>query len=67
MRVKPAAPGLVIRDPVSHQALPAEGGKVADSTFWRRRLAQGDVVPVEEPAPAPHRARPPTSHPAREE
>lgn len=44
LNVKPA-PGLVVRDPVTRQALPPEGGEVPDTTYWRRRLADGDVQP----------------------
>jgi hypothetical protein len=50
MRVRPAKPGAIIRDPDSYQQLPAEGGRVPDTTFWRRRLRAGDVVLVTEPA-----------------
>ena len=58
MKVKPA-PGLVVRDPMSKQALPAEGGEVGDTNFWRRRLACGDVVAIKE-APAPVAKQEPT-------
>lgn len=44
LQVKPA-PGLVVRDPATRQPLPADGGEVPDTTFWRRRLADGDVQP----------------------
>lgn len=46
MRIKPAHAGAVIRDPHTKRELPAEGGTVPDNTFWRRRLADGDVVLV---------------------
>lgn len=53
MRVKPAAPGAVIRDPHTKRALPAEGCRVHDSSFWRRRLRDGDVVLVTEEKATP--------------
>jgi hypothetical protein len=43
MIVKPVVPGAVIRDPVTRQALPAEGGEVPDNTFWTRRWLGGEV------------------------
>lgn len=48
MRVKPADPGAVIRDPVTKRQLPADGGDVPDTSFWRRRLDAGEVVVVRE-------------------
>lgn len=53
MRVKPADPSAVIRDPHTKRPLPAEGGKVPDNTFWRRRLLAGEVVLVTESRMAP--------------
>lgn len=47
MRVRPAQPGAMIRDPHTRRPLPEEGGTVSDSNFWRRRLRDGDVVMVE--------------------
>lgn len=51
MRVKPADPAAVIRDPVTLRQLPAEGGEVPDSTFWLRRLRAGEVVRIDQPEP----------------
>lgn len=48
MKVKPANPGAVIRDPHTKRPLPEGGGTVPDTTFWRRRLRAGDVVLVED-------------------
>lgn len=48
MKVKPAIPGAVIRDPISRRALPEEGGDVPDTSFWIRRLRAGEVVIVGE-------------------
>lgn len=50
MKVKPTIPGAVIRDPVTRQPLPAEGGEVPDNVFWRRRLIFGEVVPADQSA-----------------
>lgn len=55
MRVKPAKPGAIVRDPDSKRPLPPEGARVSDTTYWRRRLRAGDVVLVTEPAEAPAR------------
>ncbi len=46
MRVKPADPDAVIRDPHTKLVLPAEGGEVPENAFWTRRLRAGDVVRV---------------------
>jgi hypothetical protein len=47
MFVKPAQ-GLTVRDPVTHKALPPEGMDVSNSTYWHRRLNDGDVELVTE-------------------
>lgn len=52
MIVKPAQPGLTIRDPRTQRPLPDEGAQVPDNQFWQRRLDHGDVVRVAEPSPA---------------
>lgn len=49
MMVKPASKDALIRDPHTKRPLPAEGAQVPDSSFWLRRLRDGDVVRVEEP------------------
>jgi hypothetical protein len=48
MRVRPADPTAVIRDPHTKQVLPAEGGDVPENSFWVRRLVAGDVVRVDD-------------------
>jgi len=55
MRVRPTDPAAVIRDPKSKRILPAEGGKVPGTMFWKRRVRDGSVVvePDEDEAPAP--------------
>ncbi|MCU4119301.1 DUF2635 domain-containing protein [Variovorax sp. N23] len=46
-----AAPGLMIRDPIFKDLIPAEGRDVpADSDYWQRRLRDGDVVTADPPA-----------------
>lgn len=41
--IKPKA-GLTVRDPETRVPLPLEGTEVAASTYWLRRLRDGDVV-----------------------
>jgi hypothetical protein len=43
MFVKPAE-GRKVRHPITKQHLDAEGAEVPESTYWLRRLAEGDVV-----------------------
>ncbi len=51
MKVKPANPEAVIRDPHTRAVLPPEGGDVPDSVFWHRRLIAGEIVRIgDEPA-----------------
>lgn len=50
MRVKPADPRAIIRDPHTKRPLPAEGREVPDNAFWRRRLMAGEVVRIDDPA-----------------
>lgn len=67
MNVKPAREGLVIRDPHTKRPLPAEGARVPDNSFWNRRLADGDVVLIEDaPAAAPTGLEPVTPLTTRE-
>lgn len=47
------APGLVVRDPKTMQALPPEGKRVELSSHWTRRRAQGDVTIADAPAAKP--------------
>lgn len=61
MRIKPAREGLIVLDPATYFPLPAEGAEVPETSYWQRRLLDGDVVLVtQSPAPAaPARARAP--------
>lgn len=49
MMVKPVNPAAVIRDPITHRPLPAEGGEVPQSNFWLRRLRAGEVTRIDPP------------------
>lgn len=50
MRIRPAD-GLIVRHPETKTPIPAEGIEVSEtSLFWNRRIRQGDVVVVDEPA-----------------
>lgn len=46
MIVKPAHPGLVVRDPITGAILPDTGKEVEVNSYWNRRLKYGDVVLV---------------------
>lgn len=46
------APGLIVRDPNTMQALPPEGLPLEKSTHWIRRAKQGDVTITDIPAAA---------------
>lgn len=43
LNLKPAA-GLKVIDPDTRKALPEDGDQVRESSYWHRRLADGDVV-----------------------
>jgi hypothetical protein len=42
MFVKPKA-GVVVRDPVTREPLPASGREVPENDYWMRRLRDGDI------------------------
>jgi hypothetical protein len=54
MLIKPA-PGLLVPNPEAAPGVPrhlaAEGAEVPDTEYWRRRLADGDVLLAEADAP----------------
>ena len=50
MRVKPQE-GKIVRNPLDGSRIPSGGRNVPNNSFWRRRLAAGDVVPAEAPQP----------------
>ncbi len=60
MRVIPA-PGLIVHDPERGDPLPPEGRDVVDSSYWYRRVRDGDVTVVETPEPAPESPTPPAT------
>lgn len=48
LKVKPATPDLIVRMPEKNfQPLPAAGDEVPDNSYWRRRLHDSDVLPVD--------------------
>lgn len=49
--LKPS-PGAKVRDPVTKQHLAADGESVPRSSYWLRRVAEGVVVVVVQPAAA---------------
>ena len=50
MYVKPAE-GLIVRDPVTKEALPEEGREVPRNQYWNRRLRDKDVLPAKPAKP----------------
>lgn len=57
MKIWPA-PGRRVRNPVTGELLARRGAEVPDTAFWRRRLADGDVVAAQ-PAATPKPTKPP--------
>jgi hypothetical protein len=37
-------PGLIVRNPLTKEPLPADGAEVVMSSYWRRRIQDGDAV-----------------------
>jgi len=48
IKLKPSKSGLIVRDPVSKKTLADEGEVKQLSSFWQRRINDGDVVVVGE-------------------
>lgn len=46
LKVKPAREGLKIMDPKTGAALPFRAVEVEDTSYWRRRIADGDLIAV---------------------
>lgn len=67
MHVKPKTPELVIRDPRSRTKLPPEGALVPDTSYWFRRLRDGDVVKVTPAKATPAKAKKKTETPSKPE
>lgn len=51
LHLKPA-PKKTVFDPATKKPLPEEGALVEDSAYWRRRLADKDVVRIDPPKAA---------------
>lgn len=49
--LKPASPELIVRDPFTKDILPVDGKEIdltgPSGKYWRRRIADGDVVIAE--------------------
>lgn len=51
MKVKPASPDVRVPYPQNPgMSLPADGDDVPESTYWVRRLIDGDVVRIDGPS-----------------
>lgn len=48
MYVKPAE-GLLVRNPKTLTLLPVEGAEVQESSYWLKRIEQGDVIVCKPP------------------
>lgn len=44
MKLRPARPDLIVRDPASGLPLPAEGKTVPRDSYWLRRVKDEDAV-----------------------
>lgn len=47
--LKPAKDTLKVRDPATGEYLPTEGKEVEVTSYWRRRIKDGDVVEASKP------------------
>lgn len=56
IKVKPAE-GLIVRDPVTREALPPKGKTVPRNAYWLRRLKDGDVVEADTAKPEKKESR----------
>ena len=54
IRIRPAREGLIVLDPATRQPIPPEGLVVLPSSYWARRLSDGDVVLASAPDAVPH-------------
>lgn len=50
--------GLIVRDPITREPLPADGAKVPRTPYWLRRLRAGDIVPAAKASPPKDKASP---------
>lgn len=44
MFLRPGKPGMLVRDPHTKRALPADGAWVQRNSYWLRRVASGDAI-----------------------
>ena len=51
--VKPSHPDLIVKDTATRKVLAADGEEVEESSFWLRRITDGDVVVVKPPKAQP--------------
>jgi len=51
-------PGALVRDPFTKRPLPLEGAEVPETSFWLRRLRDGDITVHAEASPAATSSRP---------
>lgn len=51
--IKPRIAGTIVRNPLTKIPLKDEGQEVTESTYWRRRLFDGDVVKTKKIVQAP--------------
>lgn len=56
IHIKPRA-GLRVPDPATGQPLPEDGARVADTSYWRRRIADGDAEIIKAQAEKPRRSQ----------
>lgn len=53
LKLKPASKDVIVRDPRTGRALADRGEEKPDTTYWRRRLRDGDVIDMNAKAPEP--------------
>lgn len=47
LKIKPANKDVMVRDPESMKPLKTEGETKPRTTYWLRRIADGDVIDIE--------------------
>lgn len=47
-RILKPSEGCTVHDPITYEALPADGKTVEMDSYWHRRLTDGDVVEVKQ-------------------
>ena len=46
IKVKPARPDLIVRDPITMQKIPVEGAEIELNSYWQRRIQDKDLVVI---------------------